>query len=576
MGRDIKIRIVSQADLAAIKTFNGELAKMAMDVGRSNEKMRQSTMLAAREYYSLGDYADKAASRTVLSARQIEAAWKKAMSSQQKEANKSKRDVTGLTRAVEILTSGAGKAAGNVGKLIKGVFSGGIWEIGAAAIRALWDYFKSQAEKAAERAKKANEDFVKSIKDGVSSTAEAFNESARAMDAYLSRFTTAVDKVKELTKAEVELAKQMAIAHGMDPGAAAAAASDLNAQIDDEAAEKKLQREIAVQQKRVDAANEAESKINADLFKAMDAKERAEAEYDRKRNEKIRRSAKRESTTVMQTSAGAIYNIVTAEEAAESRKEVGREFDESDEGQAMRKNIDALAEQVKNAEKETSRLLEEADAAQAKIDNANTELETISTKRAARELAAENEIAQKIKEEDEKAAEAAQKAAEAEGKAKIEAAKKAAAEQERLDREAATRRQQQADKELADKIKNHQKLLQAEQGDAADARRRQSLAESKLQQAWGWYRDKDSMAAQMQEEKEDAAAKKQYEKDFEKLKSKHRDWRTVENLSVDEEATRRVALAKEEKEAADKHLAEIEKNTADLAAKLDELLSVKG
>ena len=83
------------------------------------------------------------------------------------------------------------------------------------------------------------------------------------------------------------------------------------------------------------------------------------------------------------------------------------------------------------------------------------------------------------------------------------------------------------------------------------------------------------MRAQLEEEKADAAARKQFDKDFEKLKSKHRDWRTVENLSVDDEAVRRVALAREEKQAADKHLAEIEKNTADLAAKLDELMSMK-
>ena len=73
-----------------------------------------------------------------------------------------------------------------------------------------------------------------------------------------------------------------------------------------------------------------------------------------------------------------------------------------------------------------------------------------------------------------------------------------------------------------------------------------------------------------------AEARKQFEKDLDRLKSRRRDWRTAENLSVDDEAVRRVELAREEKEAAEKHLAEIEKNTADLAAKLDELLQVKG
>lgn len=166
--------------------------------------------------------------------------------------------------------------------------------------------------------------------------------------------------------------------------------------------------------------------------------------------------------------------------------------------------------------------------------------------------------------------------AEKEAEAKEKAAKKAAETQKKLDAEAAAARERQAQKELDLKIKNHQKLIAAENKAEAEARTAQSKAESKLQQAWGWYRDKDSMRAQLEEEKAEAAAQKQFEKDFAKLKSRRRDWRTAENLSVDDEAVRRVGLAREEKAAADKHLAEIEKNTADLAKKLDELLQVKG
>ena len=42
------------------------------------------------------------------------------------------------------------------------------------------------------------------------------------------------------------------------------------------------------------------------------------------------------------------------------------------------------------------------------------------------------------------------------------------------------------------------------------------------------------------------------------------------------EAVRRVALAREERREAERHLAEIERNTADLAEKLDNLLMMKG
>jgi hypothetical protein len=166
--------------------------------------------------------------------------------------------------------------------------------------------------------------------------------------------------------------------------------------------------------------------------------------------------------------------------------------------------------------------------------------------------------------------------AEAQVKLDKKAAEKAAAERAKLDREEATRRERARQAELAAKIKDHQKLLDAERKDESAASSAVSAADAKLKQAWGWYRDKDSMAAQLQEEKADAAAREQFEKDFTKLKDRRRDWRTAENLSVDDEAVRRVALAREEKEQAEKHLAEIEKNTADLAAKLDELLQVKG
>lgn len=153
-------------------------------------------------------------------------------------------------------------------------------------------------------------------------------------------------------------------------------------------------------------------------------------------------------------------------------------------------------------------------------------------------------------------------------------AEKAAEAMIKADAKAAAERERQAQKQLDDRIREHQQLLAARQKTEAEAQGRKTAAESKLQQAWGWYRDKGSMAAQMAEEKADAAARKQYVKDFDKLKRK-RDWRTAENLSVDEEAVRRVALAQEEKAAAEKHLAAIEANFANARKKFDELLAMK-
>lgn len=86
----------------------------------------------------------------------------------------------------------------------------------------------------------------------------------------------------------------------------------------------------------------------------------------------------------------------------------------------------------------------------------------------------------------------------------------------------------------------------------ADAARRLSAAQSAVRQAWGWYRDKGSLKAQLEEEKADAAAQSQFEKDFEKLRFR-RDWREAKDLSLDQEAVRRVALAREEEQAAQEY-----------------------
>lgn len=188
----------------------------------------------------------------------------------------------------------------------------------------------------------------------------------------------------------------------------------------------------------------------------------------------------------------------------------------------------------------------------------------------ARQQAALAEAQKKIDERN--AAAAAEKKAKEEAKA----AEKAAAERARIEAQEATRRERERQRELAARIKEHEKLLAAER--EAENRQHAAIvaAESKLQRAWSWYRDKESMRAQLEEEKAEAAAQKQFEKDFERLRSRRRDWRKAENLSVDDEAVRRVALAREEKAAAERSLVEIEKNTHALADKLDELLSMKG
>jgi len=124
--------------------------------------------------------------------------------------------------------------------------------------------------------------------------------------------------------------------------------------------------------------------------------------------------------------------------------------------------------------------------------------------------------------------------------------------------------------------KNAQKVALTELAhEESAAQRRLAAAQAEVSRAWGWYRDKDSMARQLEEEKAEAAAQEQFEKDFEKLKFR-RDWRTAKNLSVDQEAVRRVALAREEEAAARRAAQETADNTARAAEAVEHIEAMIG
>lgn len=570
--RDIKIHIAAEANLAAIREVNNELAKMAMSVGRKNGDLRQATMLAAREYYNLADAADKAATRSVLSAKQIEEAWRKAMTKPTEDAAK------GFGKLGEVAKGAAKGIGGAFGQVAEMFLQGGIWgAVSAAVVKAFswaWGKIKEDAERAAKHSERIWKESLTSIKDGAAAVEKAFDQTNTAIDRAISKYTTMTNSVKELTKAEIELAKQRAIANGMDAASATAAADDLSAQVDYEAERARLEKVIAEEQKRVDAARQAEAATAEIVKKATEAKIAAEAEYQKKREE-FAAKAVRSAQMWMAMAQGPNYQGLSEDEIAKERQRALVEFDDSGEAAEAREKI-RNAKDALDGIKTDEKTLAAADEARAKIEQAQKALDTLDVRREARELAVQNEIAAKVEADHKEQAEKDKAAAEKKAEEEKKAAEKAAAERARLDAQEAARRERERQAELAARIRDHQKLLAAERAEESKTRSAVSAAESKLQQAWGWYRDKDSMAAQLAEEKADAAARKQFEKDFDRLKSRRRDWRTAENLSVDDEAVRRVALAREEKEAAEHHLAEIEKNTANLAEKLDELLQVKG
>ena len=141
-------------------------------------------------------------------------------------------------------------------------------------------------------------------------------------------------------------------------------------------------------------------------------------------------------------------------------------------------------------------------------------------------------------------------------------------EMARYEAEAAREAERNAEKQRRLERQFHNERLREAQDEInetkrqeGEAERRLSAAQSQVKEAWGWYRDKSQMKAQIDEFKAQQAAETQWAKDFEKLKSRRRDWRDIEfgQLSAEEEAVRQVALAKEEEAAAQEALNELVK-----------------
>ena len=120
-----------------------------------------------------------------------------------------------------------------------------------------------------------------------------------------------------------------------------------------------------------------------------------------------------------------------------------------------------------------------------------------------------------------------------------------ASKQDEIKREAEMelRERQKVEQALAaQRISDLRTELSERQREESDARSRQSAAAGSLSQAWGWYRDQSSMQAAIDEHKAQAAAEVQWQKDFERLKTWRRDWRTADfgSLSAADEAVRAV------------------------------------
>lgn len=217
--------------------------------------------------------------------------------------------------------------------------------------------------------------------------------------------------------------------------------------------------------------------------------------------------------------------------------------------------VKQLEKQVEQAKRQADRERERAKDIQADIDVAKANLMVDDKKRQNQASEASNRVLE---------AQQALKQAEIDYQKNVEEQNRKRLE---LEKEAERDRLAAEAKLHQERLKNAEKEVAASEKLQSEAQGRLAAAQAKVSQAWGWYKDKSSMQREIDAYKQQKEAEAQWVKDFDKLKSKRRDWRDVEfgELSADEEAVRQVALAKDAEKQANMDLARVANNTDALA-----------
>jgi hypothetical protein len=303
----------------------------------------------------------------------------------------------------------------------------------------------------------------------------------------------------------------------------------------------------------------------------------AEAEYQRQRDEYVKKNAKTYRTQMV--GMGVSVNVALSEaEIAANRARAAKNFDESEIGSSLRQKIKdakSAVESIDSGEKAKAEINE----AKLKIEEAERAMLTLETKREATELEKNNEIsAQKKTIEEKRIADI--KAAE------LKAATEAAKAREALAREAHKKRMDDIRAEIA-----------AANGKTSALSATAANAQNEFDRAFAMYRDPTQAASVIGEEKDYRNDLNRLHKDAARYGSKWRidelsrlmaagdsqgvsdtlaTWRKSKTFSPQIEAMVRASAAERTKTTAEEELRKIQNNTANLDKKLDELLSMKG
>jgi len=425
------------------------------------------------------------------------------------------------------------------------------WVAIIGGVVSVFQHWRQKAEELKSRLEAVRalrfDEHLKAIKQAQSDLADEVDRTISSIDKQLDSDIKSLDIIKEKTKAQIELNRQIQIS-----GKTTEEQERINAKANADAAASernytasKIAAQISANAGKLDALQSLRER-NAEMSDSAYAKYqnsmRAESEIY---NKALDKAADRKMAAMFAKLNSTVLGSVEAasmspDERARRRDEYKRRLRVSDEFKAdLLNNAD-----YQNALKRSEELRGVYLGAEKGVSRIDAAIQA-------------GEEARKVLEEEKKIDEIKTKAA-------------VQAEKNRQDKIAEVKVEATRDTSKKTALIEANAALQSASTLERSANERLAAAKAVVNQAWGWYRDKDSLKAQLDEEKVNAEAEKQFEKDFARL-SFRRDWRTAKNLTVDQEAVRRVGLAREEEAAAKKAAEETAANTARAADALEEI-----
>ena len=283
-------------------------------------------------------------------------------------------------------------------------------------------------------------------------------------------------------------------------------------------------------------------------------------EIARKREEIARRQADMEAEHEREMLKTAQERLVLAEKNARALQ---RAYEAADKEYLRIKDSGLDEDRVNTFRDKRDTVMTQLKAEEERVRTARLDFEAMQISAAANEIRRNNSVTNAgtglIRAYDEVAQQ----------EAEIEQARQAAIQEEAQQEERA--RLEIERKISAERVRQMREEVVERSALELDAQQRLQAAIAAESQAWGWYRNRDAWKAQLAEEKANAEAEKQFEKDFDHLKRFRSSWRTNTNLSEDEEIVRRVGLAREQREAAEDYARQTAQDTARAAAALESI-----